>query len=214
MSKFIDMTGKRYGNLVVLKRVDNTAKCNAAWECLCDCGKTKVVSGVSLRSGKVKSCGCLRKNNKPSLRHGMTGTRLYWAWSNIKSRCYIETNHAYKNYGGRGIKMYDLWKNSFESFAEWAINNGYSDSMTIERVDVNGDYCPNNCTWIPKNKQQNNRTTCLLYTYNGETKNLTEWCNQFNLPYMTVYTRIFRQKWEFERAISEPVHIEKRNRKD
>lgn len=214
MSSFIDLTGNRYGDLVVIRRSDNTSKGLATWECLCDCGKTTIVRGSSLRNGTVKSCGCRRIKRKPNLRHGMSHTRLYYVWGNIKRRCYDNTNPAYKNYGGRGIKMCDSWKCSFESFAEWALNNGYSDSLTIERINVNGDYCPENCTWIPNNEQQNNRTTCLLYKYNGETKNLAEWCSYFNLPYMTVYTRLFRWKWGFERAISEPIHVEKRNRKD
>lgn len=214
MSNFIDLTGKRYGELVVVKRSENTSKGLATWECKCDCGKTTIVRGSSLRNSTVKSCGCRRFRIKPTLQHGMSHTKLYYVWNNIKRRCYEKTNPAYKNYGGRGIKMCDSWKNSFESFGEWALNNGYSDSLTIERVDVNGNYCPENCTWIPRNKQQNNRTSCLFYTYNGETKNLMEWCNYFNMPYMTVYTRLFRWNWDFERAISEPIHVEKSNRKE
>ena len=214
MSNLIDLAGKRYGDLIVVKRADNTSSGLAMWECLCDCGKTTIVRGSSLRNGTVKSCGCLRYRKKPSLRHGMSHTKLYWVWSNIKKRCYNVTDPAYKNYGGRGIKMCDLWKDSFEAFSEWALNNGYVDGLSIERKDVNGDYCPENCEWIPFNEQQNNRTTCLLYTYNGETKNLAEWCKCFGIPYMTAYTRINRWKWDFERTISEPVHIEKRNRKE
>ena len=214
MSNLIDLTGKRYGELVVIKRADNTTKGLATWECLCDCGNTTIVKGSSLRSGITKSCGCRRSKVKPTLRHGMSHTRLYYVWNNIKKRCYEKTNPAYKNYGGRGIKMCDSWKDSFESFAEWAKNSGYSDTLTIERINVNGNYCPENCTWIPGNEQQNNRTTCQLYTYKGETKNLMEWCNYFGLPYMTIYTRLFRLKWDFERAISEPIHVEKSNRKE
>lgn len=214
MSKLIDLTGKRYGDLVVIRRSQNTEKGLATWECLCDCGKTTIVRGSSLRNGTVNSCGCRRAKRKPTLRHGMSHTKLYWVWGNIKKRCYNTSDRAYKNYGGRGIFMCDAWKNSFESFAKWAINNGYSDSLTIERVDVNGNYCPENCTWIPMNEQQNNRTTCLPFTHNGETKNLAEWCSYYNLPYVTVHNRIYKLKWDFERAISEPIHFEKRNRKD
>lgn len=214
MSKLVDLTGRRYGYLTVVKRVENNSKGQSVWQCLCDCGNVKIVSGASLKTGKVKSCGCFRVNRRPTLRHGMSHTRLYNIWVCIKKRCYKEKDPAYKNYGGRGIKMCDSWRNSFESFAEWAFNNGYADSLTIERIDVNADYCPDNCTWIPLNQQQNNRTSCLMYTYNGETKNLAEWCDSLKLPYMTIYNRIHKLKWTFERAISEPVHVEKRNRKD
>ena len=211
MSKLIDLTGNRYGDLVVVKRAENAHGGVAVWECLCDCGKTTLVRGSNLKSGAVKSCGCRRSKVKSTFRHGMSKTRLYREWASIKRRCYLKSDPSYKNYGGREIEMCDSWKNSFELFAEWATTNGYSDDLTIERINVNGNYCPENCKWIPWSEQQGNRTYCRFYTYNGETKNLVEWCKQFNLPYGTVHNRIYKLKWTFQRAISEPVHIEKRN---
>lgn len=211
MSKLVDLTGNRYGDLVVVKRAENAPGGIAVWECLCDCGQTTLVRGNNLKRGAVKSCGCRRSKVKPTLRHGMSKTRLYREWAAIKRRCYLKTDPSYKNYGGRGIGMCDSWKNSFELFAKWATNNGYSDELTIERINVNGNYCPENCKWIPWSEQQGNRTYCRFYTYNGETKNLVEWCKQFNLPYGTVHNRIYKLKWTFQRAISEPIHIEKRN---
>lgn len=214
MSKFIDITGNRYNNLIVVKRVENAPGGVTVWECICDCGNTTFVRGVNLKSGAVKSCGCLLKNMKTTLRHNMSNSRLYHVWASIKRRCNAPSDKNYKNYGSRGIKMYKEWADSFETFMAWALNNGYSDSLTIERIDVNGDYCPENCTWIPANEQQKNRRTCYSITYNGRTQNLVDWCNELNLPYKLIHNRIHKLGWTFVRSITEPVHAEKRNSKN
>lgn len=142
----------------------------------------------------------------------MSGTRLYAEWASIKNRCYNPHVQRYNNYGGRGIKMCDEWKNSSDAFFAWAQVNGYSDDLTIERIDVNGDYEPSNCTWIPKEEQANNRSSCLWITFNGKTQNLQQWCDELQLPYKLIHNRIFKLKWSFERAISEDCHTEKRNK--
>lgn len=214
MSKFIDITGQRFNNLVVIKRVDNAARGCTVWECLCDCGNITKVRGNNLKSGAVKSCGCKRKESKPTLRHNMSKTRLYREWAAMKRRCLTPSCKAYKNYGGRGIKICKKWESSFESFMAWALSNGYSDELTIERIDVNGDYCPENCKWIPANEQQKNRTSCLFIHYNGKNQNLFDWCKEMNLSYKLIHNRIHKLGWTFERAISEPVHVEKRNKKN
>lgn len=214
MSKFIDITGKRFSNLVVIKRIENASGGVAMWECLCDCGKTTKVRGSNLKSGAVKSCGCRRINAKPTLRHNMSNSRLYREWASIKIRCNNPSHLSYKNYGGRGIKMCEEWCLSFESFMRWALDNGYSDDLTIERKDVNGDYCPDNCTWIPADEQQGNRRSCYTITYNGKTQNLVKWCNELNLSYKLIHNRMHKLGWTFEKAISEPVHAEKRNNKN
>lgn len=210
MSKFIDITGNRYNHLTVIRRLDNASNGVAVWECLCDCGNITQVRGTNLKSGAVKSCGCLRKTTKPTLRHNMSNTRLYRKWASIKSRCKDPNN---KDYGQRGIKMCEEWATSFEAFMEWAVSNGYSDDLTIERIDVNGDYCPENCTWIPWEKQQGNRRICRAIEHNGKTQNLAEWCRELGLSYSAIHNRIYKLGWSFERAISESVHIEKRNKK-
>lgn len=212
MSKLIDLTGKRYNNLVVIGRAENSKNGILIWKCLCDCGNITQVRGSNLKSGAVKSCGCRRKNAKPTLTHGMSHTRLYRIWAGMKARCYSRNIPSYKDYGARGIAVCEEWRHSFESFAEWANNNGYSDNMTIERKDIDGDYCPHNCKWIPFNEQQGNRRICRFYEYKGETKNLAEWCRCLNLSYSVIHNRINKLGWDFERAISEPVHIEKRNK--
>jgi len=210
MSKLIDIIGNRYNNLVVVKRLENAKGGVTVWECICDCGNTTKVRGKNLKNGSVKSCGC--KNKEPKhLIHNMSNTRLYREWYSIKSRCYNNKEDSYKNYGGRGITMCDDWKNSFVSFMNWALKNGYSDELSIERNDVNGNYEPSNCTWIPLNRQSANRRSSYIIEYKGETHNLTDWCKRLDLPFKFIHNRIYKLGWSFEKAITEPKHIEKRN---
>lgn len=213
MSKFIDITGKRFNDLVVIERVENASGGVVRWKCLCDCGNTTIVRGSNLKNGNVKSCGC-RVYKSHNATHNMSKTRIYREWAAIKSRCYNKNLKSYKDYGGRGIKVCNEWLNSFESFKEWAYSNGYEDNLTIERKDIDGDYCPSNCTWIPFREQQRNRRICYAFEYNGRQQDLSSWCKELNLPYKNIHNRIYKLGWPFERAISEPVHIEKRNKKN
>lgn len=215
MSALIDITGNKYGMLSVLRRVQNAPNGVARWECKCDCGNVVIVRGGNLKNGAVKSCGCLRHDiGARTKTHGMSKTRLYQTWANMKERCCCKNNPAYGTYGGRGIMICDDWNNSFEAFAKWALSNGYQDDLTIERIDYNKGYTPENCKWISKSDQANNRRSNVKITFNNETHNLSEWCKMYGKNYYLVYNRIHKNKWDFERAILEPVHIEKRNRKD
>lgn len=212
MSKFIDRTGKRYGRLTVLEKAKSENGI-VLWKCLCDCGEITYVRSNNLQSGGVKSCGCLRKTSLPTLRHNMSKNRLYHTWASMKARCNCATHKSYKDYGGRGIAVCDEWNNSFDTFMAWALSSGYSDNMTIERKDVNCGYCPENCIWISSDMQAQNRRSCKFFSYNGKRQNLMQWCNELNLSYKQVHNRIYKLGWNFERAISEPVHVDKRNRK-
>lgn len=215
MSKLIDRTGKKYGKLTVIRRVENAPGGVTRWECLCECGNLTIVRANNLNSGAVKSCGCLLKTAPQSrATHNMSNTRLYREWASIKARCYYKSQAGYKSYGARGIKMCDEWLNSFEAFADWSLSNGYSDDMTIERIDNDKDYMPNNCKWISLSEQANNRRSNIKITHNGETHNLSEWCKIYGIDYKLAHNRIYKLGWSFERVISEPVHVEKRNRKE
>lgn len=212
MSKFVDIAGKKYNHLTVIKRLENAKGGVPVWECKCDCGNITTVRGSNLKNGSVKSCGCLR--HKPTVvSHNMSNTRLYHVYAGMKSRCFNKSLKTYKNYGGRGITICDEWKNNFINFYNWAMENGYKEGLTIERIDNDGNYEPKNCKWIPKSEQPNNRRMNYKFTYDGKTQNLAEWCKELGLDYKRTHSRIYKQKWDFEKAITTPCDVSKRNKK-
>lgn len=208
--KPLDLRGKRFTRLVAVERAENAPNGCAVWKCQCDCGNVTFVRRGNLTSGAVKSCGCLTKENAYHT-HRMSKTRLYQEWAGIKARCVYKSARSCKNYGARGIKMCDEWSGSFEKFRDWALQNGYRDDLTIERLDCNGDYCPENCSWIPQSEQSNNTRRCVMITYNGKTQNLSDWCKELGLDYKRTHNRIAKMGWTFERAATEPVNVNKRN---
>lgn len=168
MGKYEDLTGRRFGMLTVISRADNRGT-QVMWNCLCDCGSISIACGNNLRRGSTRSCGCQCK------KHGKKGTRLYSIWGGMKARCYRPTHMWYKRYGGRGIRVCDEWKNDFQAFYEWAMANGYSDELTLDRIDINKGYSPDNCRWATQITQKNNRSNNVLIEINGKTQTLGEW---------------------------------------
>lgn len=210
----VNMIGFKIGRLTVSKEVVSENG-HAMWECLCECGNITIAEGYALRSSLKQSCGCLIRdaNIKRNYVHGMARTRLYTTWIGIRDRCKNVSSDSYKNYGGRGITIDKEWDLDFLSFYNWAINNGYDDSLTIERIDVNKGYCPSNCMWIPRSKQNRNKTNTIYVTYMGERMPLVDACEKSGTDYNLAVQRYFNG-WEDDALFKEPGYRYFRIKKD
>lgn len=139
------------------------------------------------------------------MKHGLSKTRLYGIWRDIKKRCYCETCKDYKNYGARGITLYPEWLTNFKSFYDWAMLHGYADNLTIDRIDVNGNYEPSNCRWTTRKEQNNNKRNNHFLTIGGKTKTITQWANEIGVTDTTVHSRLKRNNMTKEEIITKPV---------
>lgn len=201
----IDITGKRFGKLVAIQIAKKDKRGEYYWLCKCDCGNQKVVSSYKLRSGNTKSCGCFQREfraNGIRKTHGMTNSKLYTIWQNMKHRCNDPKNIMFQYYGGRGIRVCDEWLGGFEQFMEWAMKMGYQEGLSIERIDVNGDYSPANCKWITKKQQYLNRTDSHLLTAFGKTQTIKEWADESGIKYDTIERRVNQYGWDAEDAVT------------
>ena len=196
--RFIDLTGQRFGRLLVLNEAERT-KNGVKWNCRCDCGRDLIVYSGNLRMGYTKSCGCMahEKNLLKRKTHGKSNSRLYRIWRGIKSRC---SDKASENYGGRGITVCEEWNKSFEAFCEWSMANGYSENLSIDRINNDGNYEPSNCRWVNNETQANNTRKNRKITINGETHTAREWDKIMGHPLGTISQRL-HIGWPEERAV-------------
>lgn len=180
------------------------------WKCRCECGTEIVTRGGNLTSGGSQSCGCFNRERSSQYhtKHGESKTRLNMEWRKIKYRCNNPKSDRWNDYGGRGIKVCQEWMDSYESFRDWATANGYQENLTIDRINVNGNYEPGNCRWITNQEQQNNRRNNHYITYNGETKTITEWARICGLSENGLVHRI-KRGWEIEKALTTPMQKRK-----
>lgn len=193
MGKFVDLTGNVYGSLTVIQRM-GTKNGHVSWECKCECGKTIITLGNLLKAGKTRSCGCKKpeKCGAAHRTHGRTKTRLHTTWQHMKQRCTNPNNAKYKYYGGRGISVCEEWL-SYEVFEKWAFGHGYKDDLTLDRIDVNGNYEPSNCRWVTWKVQQNNRRNNTVITAFDEQHTLSEWEEITGINRTTIQKRIKQQ---------------------
>lgn len=207
MWRKVDYTGMKFGKWTVIGPAPNHITKGgypvSMWNCVCDCGTKRAVRGNDLRLGKSLSCGCNLIENPTSKRHGEAGTHLYMVYHGMRARCYNPNSDDYKHYGGRGIRICGEWQD-YERFREWAISSGYRQGLTIERNDVNGDYCPWNCRWVTQKEQTRNRRTTVYLTAFGETKKLIEWAEEKGISPDAIRNRI-KRGWSVERAIATPL---------
>lgn len=185
----------------MISRAESDSNGVARWLCLCDCGTQKVVRGRSLRAGRTKSCGCSRHNLKHS--------RLYHIWCGLKQRTCNPCSPRYNDYGGRGITVCEEWLTDFLTFYQWAMTHGYSDNLTIERIDNDGPYSPKNCRWATHIEQGNNKRNNHIVEYNGESHTLAEWSDITGINYYTLKTR-FARGWTPEKALTSLPRITKK----
>lgn len=205
----MNLEGQRFDRLFVVSYShSNNGK---FWNCVCDCGSMTVVSTSHLRAYQnAISCGCLnreiaamlgKKNGPRMKKHGLSKTKLKTCYDNMYKRCYVDTANRYERYGGRGISMCEDWLNSRISFYQWALSSGYKEGMSIERIDIDGDYCPENCKWISLFEQQSNTSRNIFFNWRGKKRHLAEICRLEKVSYVMVYKRIARG-WSIDESVS------------
>lgn len=208
MSNRIDLTGKKFNKLTVLKYVE-TRKKITYWLCQCECGNQKIINGTHLRGGKIDSCGCTRVENTRQLgykrrTHGMTNSKTFTSWRSMKERCYYKKHKSYKEYGGAGITVCNRWLNSFENFLEDMGER--PEGTTLDRINGAENYTPENCRWATHKEQQRNLKSNKIINFKNQQKCLKEWCEDLKLNYDAVLNRIDKLKWDIEKALTVPIY--------
>lgn len=204
------LDGQKFGKLLVIS-FNGVVKENRTWNCICECGNNTIVSSNKLKSGRTRSCGCGVTESRFS--HGMSKSREFKTWTTIKGRCYNKTNKSYKDYGARGIIVCERWLKSFENFYE-DMGPKPSRNHSIDRINNNGNYEPENCKWATKEEQNNNTRVNIYLTYNNRTLTLSQWAKELDLKYSALQSRLARG-WSVEKTLNTPIRtIKKGNKND
>ena len=211
MSKSKSVIGKKFNRLTVIGEYSKNKR--VIRHCLCDCGNETDVTLDKLVRGHTKSCGCLAKEvvGNQFRTHGMSKTRLFGIYTKMVRRCYVPEESCFKFYGAKGIKICDEWRNDRTKFFDWALSNGYHDDLSIDRINVYGDYEPSNCRWATAKEQTRNKRNNRYLTYQGKKQIISDWARELNINPTTLQNRL-KRGWSVEKALSHPVHKEKRNR--
>lgn len=212
MRNMKDLSGMRFGKLTAIEPIGKDAHGGYVWRCVCDCGNEHIVRSGKLICGNVTSCGCVRRKRCGDRfrTHGCGRTKLYKVWKSMRDRCLNPKNRAYISYGGRGITVCSEWNNSYESFRDWALSNGYSGGLSIDRVNNDKGYYPENCRWATSAQQANNKRNNKEIEYNGETHTISEWERILGFKKSSLNARL-RMGWSVERALTTPLRERKDN---
>ena len=204
----IEMVGKKFGRLTVLRDDGYIRPKKPAYHCVCECGNTTRVDGSFLRTGKTKSCGCLRQEvaarsvRAMNTTHGKFGTRIYRIWTMMIQRTCNPRTKEYKRYGGRGIRVTEAWKHFENFYAD--MGDPPTEEHTLDRLDTDGDYCKANCRWATVVEQQNNRRDNVFLEWNGRKQTLAQWAREVGLNPSTLSRRL-GAGWKLEEALTTPV---------
>lgn len=200
--KLTVLIGKTIGKITILSEAGSNNRGDLLVNCSCSCGTNFVKEAKEIKKGKIKSCGCgvLTGAKEANTIHGETGSKLYYTWSKMKSRCHPTKGH--KDYGLRSISVCEEWAESYEKFRDWALGNGYQDCLSIDRIDVNGNYEPSNCRWATSKEQGRNKRNTQYVTINGATKSFSEWCEELGISYDSAWKRIHKYGYSPEKALT------------
>lgn len=205
--KVIDMTGYKTGRIKVVEQAGKNKRGNILWRYECSCGGGGVATADAIR--RMKSCGCIRKEkgkeffHNYNITHGESRTRIYIIWGNMINRTSNKKNKDYKNYGGRGITVCEEWKD-YLTFKKWALENGYSDTLTLDRIDNDKGYYPGNCRWTDKETQNNNKQQSRKLEYKGEIKSVEQWAKEYNINRGTLVNRL-NKGMSIKEALETPI---------
>ena len=197
-----NLCGKRFNHLLAIEKLEKFDGKKTFYKCECDCGNIKIIRADQLQRNTNKSCGCYKERHKVLLTE--EDKRLYSIWKKMKERCNNPKNRAFSSYGGRGIKVFENWSKNFREFANWSMANGYKNTLSLDRIDVNGNYEPSNCRWATSQQQNNNKRNNHYLTHKDKTLTVAQWGRVLNIDPKLILSRL-KIGMSVERALTTPI---------